>query len=165
MDSVTIRPVTPTDIDACFTVESRCFHPSEAASKENIAIRAERFPQGFLVAQLNDQIVGLINSGATNKEDITDEAFKGLVGHDDDGKNIVVFSVAVLPEFQKQGIARQLILAFIEQAKKLNKENVMLICKDDLVDYYARYGFFYSGESSSTHGGFKWHEMVLPLKK
>lgn len=122
------------------------------------------FPQGFLVAELAGTVIGHVNSGATNKEDITDEAFKAMVGHEPDGINIVIFSLAVLPENQKQGIANQLMLRFIEASKKLGKQNIMLICKSNLIDYYQKLGFLYSGESTSTHGGSRWHEMVLPLK-
>jgi hypothetical protein len=39
----------------------------------------------------------------------------------------------------------------------------MLICKSELIGYYQNYGFIYTSESTSTYGGFKWHEMYLPL--
>jgi ribosomal protein S18 acetylase RimI-like enzyme len=163
MNDIKVRNVTIHDLDACFDLESQCFLPSEAASRDTIKKRLEVFPQGFLVAELDETVIGQINSGSTNKEDITDEAFKDLVGHDHDGKHIVIFSLAVLPEFQKKGIARQLMASFIEKSKKLKKKKIMLICKSELIDYYQRYGFVYTGESASTHGGFKWHEMYLPL--
>ena len=156
-----IRQVITHDLDACHAVESRCFLPSEAASRETIKTRINLFPQGFLVAELNNAIIGMVNSGATNKEDISDEAFKAMVGHERNGVNIVIFSLAVLPEFQKQGIAKQLMVRFIEASKQLGKQKIMLICKSNLIDYYQRYGFIYVGESTSTHGGCKWHEMVL----
>lgn len=165
MNHLIIRPVTIHDLDACYAVESCCFLPAEAASKETIKIRIELFPQGFLVAELNNgTVIGLVNSGATNKEDISDEAFKAMVGHEQNGANIVIFSLAVLPEFQKQGVAKQLLLQFIEVSKKLDKQKIMLICKSNLVDYYQKYGFVYIGESASTHGGCKWHEMIMPLQ-
>jgi len=108
-------------------------------------------------------VIGHVNSGATNKEDITDEAFKAMVGHEQNGANIVIFSLAVLPEFQRQGIAKQLMLQFIEASKKLGNQKIMLICKSNLIDYYQKYGFIYTGESASTHGGSEWHEMHLLL--
>jgi ribosomal protein S18 acetylase RimI-like enzyme len=49
---------------------------------------------------------GILNSSATNKDDISDEALKQLIRHHPDGRNIVVFGLAVLPEYRKQGIAR-----------------------------------------------------------
>ena len=163
MDNITIRQVIEQDVDACYTVESRCFHPSEAASKKKIEKRIRIFPQGFFVAEFGGMVVGHVNSAATHKDDITDEALKDMVGHEHDGKNLVIFSLAVLPEFQKQGIARELMLRFIEEARKLRKQKVLLICKAELIRYYQQHGFMYGGKSDSTHGGFEWHEMVLSL--
>ena len=86
-----------------------------------------------------------------------------MVGHEDDGKNMVVFSVAVLPQHRNRGIAGKMLLRFIEQSRSLNKSKIMLICKADLVRYYQKYGFIYIGESASTHGDSKWYEMHLPV--
>ena len=123
-NGIKVRNVTDQDLEACFAVESRCFFPSEAASKEKIEKRIKVFPQGFLVAELDGTVIGHINSGSTNKEDITDKEFKDLVGHDNEGRNIVIFSLAILPEFQKKGIARQLMARFIEESRKLKKKKL-----------------------------------------
>lgn len=161
--AVLIRRVTDRDLNACFETEGRSFPPAEAASRENIARRIELFPEGFLVAELGGKVVGHINSGATDKEDITDEEFKALIGHDSAGANIVVFSLAVLPEFRGRHIGRQLMLKFVEKSRRLGKKRVMLICNEGLIAYYASLGFRYAGVSSSTHGGSAWHEMYLSL--
>ena len=163
MDHVIIRRVEVQDLADCFNVESVCYS-TEGATRERIRKRIALFPEGFLVALVDDHVIGMINSGSTNKDDITDEAFKAMVGHEHNGANIVIFSLAVSPEFQKQGIANQLMLRFIEASKKLGKQKIMLICKSSLIDYYQKHGFIYVGESTSTHGGFKWHEMFLPLQ-
>ena len=165
VNQVNIRRVTANDLDGCVLVEKSCFLPSEAAERETIGLRIATFTQGFLVAELNGQMVGMLNSGCTNKEDISDEELKKLIGHDKDGRNLVVFALAVLPEFQKQGIARRLMLAFFEEARKLKKEKIMLICKSDLIAYYQGLGFTHMGISNSTHGGSIWHEMTLSVGK
>ncbi len=105
----------------------------------------------------------MLNSAATNKDDISDEELKQLVGHDPDGKNMVVFALAVLPEFQKRGIARRLMSRFVEEARQRKKENVFLMCKHHLIAYYEGMGFIDAGLSRSTHGGAEWHEMRLKL--
>jgi predicted N-acetyltransferase YhbS len=74
---------------------------------------------------------------------------------------MVVFALAVLPEFQKRGIARQLMFRFVEKAWALEKENILLLCKQQLVPYYERIGFAHVGLSRSTHGGAEWHEIQL----
>ena len=106
----------------------------------------------------------MVNGAATNKDDISDEELKQLIGHDADGRNMVIFALAVLPEFQKRGIAKQLMLKFIEEAGRNKKEKVLLMCKQYLVAYYEGLGFTHAGLSRSTHGGAEWHEMRYSLK-
>lgn len=163
MTNVIIRHVTEQDLDACYAVESVCY-TSDAATRGKIQKRIELFPEGFLVAELYGRIIGMINRGSTNKEDITDEAFKDMVDHVKDGRNIVIFSLAVLPEFQGNGVSKKLMSKFLGVSKDLKKEKIDLICKSNLIPYYQKYGFFYGGKSKSTHGGFEWYEMYLPLE-
>lgn len=165
MSETIIRNVLPKDLEECFLVETSGFPPEEAASKETIQLRIDTFPQGFFVAEMNGRIVGILNSASTNKADISDEELKQLVGHDIDGKNMVIFALAVLPEFQKRGIARRLMARFMEEARRCQKENVFLMCKQHLIAYYENMGFIHAGLSKSTHGGAEWHEMRLTLKQ
>ncbi len=159
MNEVIIRHVRPADLEACFQVEIAGFPPEEAATRDTIQLRIDTFPQGFLVAEVDQHIVGMLNSAATHKDDISDEELKQLIGHDVNGKNMVVFALAVLPEFRRRGIARQLLVHVIELARQANKENVLLMCKQYLIPYYAGLGFTHVGLSKSTHGGAEWHNM------
>jgi ribosomal protein S18 acetylase RimI-like enzyme len=151
-------------LDECYIVETSGFSPEEAATRETIQLRIDLFPEGFFVAELDGRIVGMVNGAATNKDDISDEELKQLIGHDAGGRNMVIFALAVLPEFQKRGIAKQLMLQFIEEARRNKKEKVLLMCKHSLVAYYEGMGFTHAGLSKSTHGGAEWHEMRLSLK-
>jgi len=165
MNEIIIRNVLPKDLEECFLVETSGFPPEEAATRETIKLRIEAFPQGFFVAEMDGRVIGMLNSAATDKDDISDEELKQLIGHDLHGKNMVVFALAVLPDFQKQGIARQLMARFVEEARERKKENVFLMCKRHLIAYYERMGFAHAGLSRSTHGGAEWHEMRLALRK
>lgn len=163
MDKIIIRNVLPKDLDECFLVESYGFPPEEAATRETIRLRIETFPEGFFVAEMDGKVVGMLNSAATDKDDISNEELKQLIGHDPNGKNMVVFALAVLPEFQKRGIARRLMSRLVEEARQWKKENVFLMCKRHLIAYYEGMGFIHAGLSRSTHGGAEWHEMCLKL--
>ncbi|MFQ5964906.1 MAG: GNAT family N-acetyltransferase [Candidatus Scalinduaceae bacterium] len=163
MNDIKIRKVEDHDLDECYSVESACY-TSDGATREKIQKRIRFYPEGFLITESKGQIIGLINSGATNREDITDEEFKDMVGHVNDGKNIVIFSLAVLPEFQGTGVSKQLMSRFIEVSEDLKKDKILLLCKSELIPYYQNYGFLYGGKSKSTHGGFEWYEMYLLLK-
>ena len=162
MIDVDIRPANKHDVDGCFRTESACY-TSDGATREKILKRIMLFPEGFLIAASEGKIIGLINSASTDKEDITDEELKDMVGHVKDGENMVVFSLAVLPEFRGNGISKQLMARFIEVSKAMKKEKILLICKSELVPYYQNYSFLYGGKSNSKHGGFEWHEMYLLL--
>lgn len=164
MSDITIRMVEPDDLTACHTVECLSFPPSEAAWTSSLSNRINDYPEGFLVAESNGKVIAQVNSGSTSKDDITDEEFKQLIGHDPDGSNIVIFSLSVHPDFRKRGIAYKLMERFIEQARELGKTRILLLCKKELIDFYSRLGFKDSGISESSHGGAEWHEMVLPLQ-
>jgi len=163
MNELIIRNAFPTDLDECYQVEIAGFPPEEAASKETMQLRMDIFPQGFLVAERNGHVVGILNSASTDKDDISDEELKQLVGHDPNGMNMVVFALAVLPEYRKQGIARQLTERFAIEARKLGKKYVLLLCKQHLIRYYESLGFEHMTLSKSTHGDAEWHEMRMML--
>ncbi|MDP6925415.1 MAG: GNAT family N-acetyltransferase [Candidatus Scalindua sp.] len=162
MVGINIRQVDINDVDGCYMIESSCY-TSDGATKEKILKRAELFPEGFLIAESEGEIIGIINSASTDKEEITDEELKDMVGHVKEGRNMVIFSLAVLPELQGNGISRQLMTRFIEVSKGLKKEKILLICKSDMIHYYQNFGFLCSRKSKSQHGGFEWHEMYLLL--
>lgn len=158
-----IRNATAEDVARCHHIERLCFPEAEAAPRSSIEKRQAQYPEGFLVLEEANEIVGFINSGATHRLDITDEAFKDMIGHDPSGREIVIFSVSIRPDRQGEGLSTPLMHAFIERARALDKANVHLLCKADLVGYYARFGFADRGLSGSEHGGAAWHMMTLPL--
>lgn len=54
--------------------------------------------------------------------------------------------VAVLPEFQNQGIGSKIVIKLIEQAKNENLEELKLKSRFYCVDFYKKLGFKESGE-------------------
>lgn len=164
MENLIIRTVTEADTLRCFEIETRCFEPSEAATLEKIRKRARIYPEGFIVAELHGEVVSLINSGATDQLNLADEDFKDMTGHHPDGKNVAIFAVATAPEVQGKGIGAKLMSDFIKRMKISGKESILLICKNNLITFYKKFGFKTLGKSNSTHGGFEWWEMELVIK-
>jgi len=158
-----IRQVTSNDIDRCFEIESAAYPMDEAATREKIKIRAEQYPEGFIVLELNQKVIGFINSGCADNVVMSDENFKELIGHSSNAPNVVIMSVVLDPEFQGLGYSVQLMNAFIKTVKELNKQTIHLMCKDQYLKLYEKFGFTYSKVSESSHGGEKWHEMLLVL--
>ncbi|MEL6270764.1 MAG: GNAT family N-acetyltransferase [Chloroflexota bacterium] len=160
---MTIRSATPADAESAHAVEAAAFPAEFAASRQSVEKRIVAFSQGFFVAEVDGQMVGIINSGAWDQDSVGDAAFKGMDGHDSNGNHVVIFSVAVLPEYQRRGIAAQLIRHFITAMGDAGKVSVLLICQQELIPYYAQFGFVSRGASGNTHGGAQWYEMALKL--
>ena len=164
MSGINIRIVNEQDLDRCYEIESVSYSGDEAATKDKILKRIKTYPEGFIVLENDREVIGFINSGATQKVELSDEEFKELVGHDPEGKHIVILSVVVHPDYQGKGLAGELMNSFINKMKALGKTDIFLICQPELIGMYARYGFVNLGKSDSDHGGLSWHEMSLCLQ-
>jgi len=158
-----IRHVIPADLDRCYAIETVAYEGDEAATREKIATRIATWPEGFIVAEVNGVVAGFINSGAAFQVQMSDEAFKELIGHDPAGPQVVIMSVVVHPDYQGQGLAKRLMAEFIERMRGLKKTHIHLMCKEQHIPLYAGFGFAYIKPSDSDHGGMAWHEMVLAL--
>ena len=128
----TIRPVRPSDLAAVTEVEAICFPAAEAATGESFKARIAAFPECFFVAC-----------------------------HKTDGAYQSIFGLDVLPDYQRQGIAADLMNHMIGDAKNKGRKGLILTCKDRLIHYYAKFGYKNMGVSESVHGGAVWYDMIL----
>lgn len=158
-----IRKVMPEDLDRVTEIEQLCFPEAEAATRESLAYRIKTFPDSFYVAEANGVIVALINGCVTNRPFICDELYEPEGGHEPDGESQTVFGLATHPDYQRQGIAEQLMNRLIEEAKKAGRKRMVLTCKDKLIHYYEKFGYENKGVSDSVHGGAVWYDMVKTL--
>ncbi|GGK75651.1 GNAT family N-acetyltransferase [Amphritea balenae] len=163
MSELNIRTVREQDLERCFEIEITAYSGDEAASKEKILKRIRTYPEGFIVLENDQEIIGFINAGASHKVEMSDEAFKEMVGHDPDGKYVVIMSVVIHPDYQRQKLAGKLMQEFIGRMRRLDKSEIYLICQQHLIGMYAGFGYREIGESDSDHGGLSWYEMSLTL--
>lgn len=159
----TIRPEYAKEAGS---LEAICFPPNEACSMEQMLERAKVLPESFLVAKdkANGKIAGYINGLATNEEKFLDEFFLNASLHDPKAKNSMIMGLAVLPEYQNQGLAHQLVDRFKKLEKAQGRKALVLTCHDYLVPFYSGMGFNDKGISGSAWGGEVWHEMHLILE-
>ncbi|HFK4760047.1 TPA: GNAT family N-acetyltransferase [Citrobacter farmeri] len=163
MSTPLFRQAVPADVDRCYEIETLAYEGDEAATREKIATRIQRYPQGFMCMELNGEVAGFINAGCAWEVVMSDEEFKELVGHDPDAPNAVIMSVVVHPDFQGKGYSSLMMREFVTRMKAMHKKTIHLMCKDRHVDLYAHFGYRYVKPSESDHGGMAWHEMVMAL--
>lgn len=164
MNKLKIRNVLLEDLNYITEIETTCFPDAEAAQRDILKKRISVFPEGFFVAELDNEIIGFINGGVTNKNHIEDEFFATMNLHIPNGNNIVIFGLDVHPKHQRKGYAKELMNHFIESAKKDGRKNVLLTCKEHLIEFYKQFGYLNEGISESVHGGAKWYDMYLELQ-
>jgi len=155
------RNATYADLNAISEIENLCFPSNEAATKESFSKRLNVFSNHFWIMEENNEILGFINGMITDNETINDEMFEVAELHDEKGKWQAIFGLAVSPKFQKKGYAGKLITHIINESKKENKKGVTLTCKENLIDYYKKWGFEILGISKSVHGGEVWYDMTI----
>ena len=155
-----IRNVTPADLKQVTALEASCFPPEEAAGEAVFAFRIATFPERFFVAEEDGEILGLVNGCASDLPAIEDRLF-GPEGHEPEGKNQMIFGLAVLPQRQKQGIGSALLYRMIDFAREKRMEQVILTCKAEKRSFYEKFGFVCQGVSRSAHGGARWYDMTL----
>ncbi|HDR9319746.1 TPA: GNAT family N-acetyltransferase [Burkholderia vietnamiensis] len=161
MNTPKFRQAVPSDADRCYQIEASAYEGDEAATHEKIALRIAQYREGFLVMEVDGQVVGFINSGCAYDVVMSDESFKELVGHDAQAPNVVIMSVVVAPFYQGKGFSRLLMDKFVAQMRQAGKKTIHLMCKERHVELYRRLGYRYVKPSASDHGGMAWHEMVM----
>ena len=101
----------------------------------------------------------------TDCDKLTDEMFADASLHNEYGAWQMIFGVNTVPEYRRRGCAAALLKCAIATAAAQNRRGLVLTCKDELVHYYAKFGFVDEGISDSTHGGAVWHDMRLTFHK
>lgn len=157
------RNAQPSDAIRCFEIETSGYEGNEAATLEKISKRIEVYPDGFLILEVEGEIVGFVNCGCAYDVEMSDEEFKELVGHDPNAPNVVIMSVVIDPSQQGKGLARALMVEFVGRMKQLGKSAIYLMCKEHYVPLYERLGYSYLHPSISDHGGMMWHEMSMEI--
>lgn len=160
------RPINPEEIEEAAEIEQICFPPNEACTPERIRERIGVASDLFLVAidcKNDGKIAGFLNGIATDEYMFRDEFFTDASLHKDDGQNIMILGLDVLPEYRKQGLGRELVYNYCRREQERGRKRLVLTCHANKVKMYTKFGFQDRGESGSTWGGEKWHEMDIFL--
>ena len=160
------RNIRPEEADQAAQIEQICFPPNEACSEKMMKERVRTAPEFFLVAvdKETGKIAGFLNGLATDEEQLRDEFFKDAGLHDPAGKNVMLLGLDVLPQYRRQGLARELMVRYLAREKDRGRRRVILTCLEGKVEMYEKMGFHNDGISQSVWGGEEWYEMSCELK-
>lgn len=146
-------------------VEAICFPPNEACSPKHIKERVEKASEMFLVAidKETGKMAGFLNGLATDEEKFSDDFFLYADLYNENGKNVMLLGLDVLPEYRMQGLGKGLVQEYIRREQGKGRERLILTCLEPKVEMYKKMGFTDHGISGSSWGGEEWHEMSIKI--
>lgn len=161
------RNVHADEAEAATVVETACFPPNEACTLPIMRDRVRLASDLFVTAIDKDsrKMVGFIIAIASDECHLRDEFFTNTSLHDPEGKYLMILSLAVLPEYQRRGIARTLMEELLRRQTGKGRKEAVLTCVPSNVELYKKMGFKDQGVSASAWGGEKWHEMTYSMEQ
>ena len=160
-----IREGTMGDLAAVTQLEALCFPPAEAAGEKIMAQRLKIYGRHFKLLLDGERLAAMVNGMVTNEPDLRDEMYERAQLHQENGAWQMLFGVATRPEYRGQGCAGRLLRQMIREAETQGRRGLVLTCKDELIPFYARFGFVNEGVSGSAHGNVSWNQMRLILRR
>lgn len=157
-----IRTANINDLKDIAAVEAECFPKAEAATEQQLGERLKYYSNHFLLMFDGDRLVAFTDGFVTDEPNLTDEMYARADMHNENGAWQMIFGVNTVPEYRRQGLAGKLISETVKIAKNEGRLGLVLTCKDELVPYYAKFGFINEGVTDkSVHGNVKWNQMRL----
>ena len=153
-DNFEFRSINPDEVEQAIAIEQICFPPNEACSPKAMTERIAKVPQLFLVAidKSTGKLAGFLNGVATDEEKFRDEFFTDIDLCDENGKNVMLLGLDVLP-----------VYCYSQREKANGRKKLFLTCLEQKVEMYKKFGLQDLGIADSTWGGEEWHEMVLKV--
>lgn len=146
--TLTIRTVKMADLDRIVDIESKAFQMSKEMTKKDMIGRIENYPDTFLVAEVDGEVVGHVFGPASKDRYIKDELyFKNHPNHPQD-KYQTILSLAVDEKYRKQGIATDLLKKMDDVAKSENRQAISLTCLPKLFSFYEKRGYENEGKTA-----------------
>lgn len=162
-EEIIISNASAADIDALHEIETLSFPEDKAASRKAFEYRLNSFPQWFFKAEYNGRIVGLIDGSPSDNEYITDDLYQVGGEFNVNGKNLLIFGLAVNPNYRHRGIAHRLMNHIIHTAKAQGKKRISFTCKESLIPFYESFGYENHGISKSVIGNTTNYDMEMSL--
>ena len=139
--SITIREVQPSDLESVWLIGESNSDSQDEISIETIKERIRNYAGTFLLASLNEEIIGYIIGDELTK--FTQSDFEAAIP--DTSDFITILDLVVHPDYQGQGFGTLLLGAMKEYAFQKNRPGLYLLSRDELLAYFEMNGFLDRG--------------------
>lgn len=165
-----LRNAKAKDIPVLHILESESFPMDEAASFASMLYRCNVANEFFYCFDSNAVVkndlniespIGFINGTCSIENTIHDDS---MSIHQVEGRNLVIHSVTISPDFRKKGLGSALLNDYVEKIKaNRSVDKISLLSKAYLLSFYTSCGFQIDRVSDVHHGQDIWFELSLDV--
>ena len=161
------RQIRPEEGVQAAEMDRICFPPEEAKPMKIMCEYAEKIPEQFLVAvdRKTGKVAGFLCGIGSDEKGFSDAFFTDTRLHDPAAQTEYLLGLDILPEYRRQGLARELLRLYGIWSQVRGRHRMVLTAHEEKVGMYEKLGFKDLGISGSTWGGGIWHEMECRLER
>mmetsp|Transcript_23788 Transcript_23788/g.44166 ORF Transcript_23788/g.44166 Transcript_23788/m.44166 type:complete len:486 (+) Transcript_23788:94-1551(+) len=144
-------------LEQSIALNEAAFPPGDGEAASVFEQRSREQPDLFWAAVTGSEVVAFVNGTCTTQSSIEQDT---MTVHEDEGSTLVVQSLAVKPDYQKQGLGRLVLRKYLETVVK-NRVNVslaLLLTKGKNAPTYESVGFSFRRKSPVVLGKTPWLE-------
>lgn len=165
MQDIVIRHAQPSDAEKLAALEKQCYPESEAGSTAEMADRIEMYGSHFVLVTEGSKILSYADGMASDVQDLFDVFYEDPFFHAEDGHWQMIFGVGTDPACRHHGYAAKAIQEMIREAKEEKRYGVVLLCSEETVPYFQKFGFEEEGTHTLAAAGKPLHEMRLCFER
>lgn len=155
--------VTIEDLPEILRIEHLGFTAEEAGTEEQYRDRIQKLADTFLVAKMDQKVVGFVVGPATKEEYVEDWMYEHTPENLTEGGHQIIFTIAVDPEYRGHNIGSKLLDAIEGNARKAKRLSISLTSLERNVPFYLKNGFVNEGVADSEHADEVWYNLVKNL--
>ena len=160
-----ITNVTMADLPAILRIERLGFTAEEAGTEAQYRDRIQKLAATFLVAKMDNQVVGFVVGPATEEEYVEDWMYENTPENLQEGGHQIIFTIAVDPEYRGHSIGSKLLDAIDKNARQAKRKSISLTSLERNIPFYEKNGFENMGVADSEHADETWYNLVKQLEK
>ena len=161
------RQILPEEGEQAGEMDSICFPQEEAKPMEIMKKYVRQLPQQFLAAvdRESGRVAGFLCGIDSDETQFRDTFFTDLTSHDPAAETVYLLGLDILPEYRRQGLAKELLRLYGIWSQVRGKHRMVLTAHAEKIGMYEKLGFTDLGVSGSVWGGGVWHEMERRLQR
>ena len=148
---ISIREAQASDLDQIYLIIEKNADSCRNISKEMIEKRIRNHAGTFLLASLEEQVIGFIIGADLTETSSKDSAFDIDFIHSISRVPIIILSLMIHPDYQGQGFGTLLLAAMKESSRLTNNSGLYLPCPDEMLSYFEMNAFIEHGFAESEN--------------